>query len=254
MIMSALAQGWPDAKVIYGAPPDDDNAIVCYGQVWGTEVLLQKATARGRPFWHIDNGFWRPGRGQLDGYYRFCFRGMTARFLPLASPMRARAQGVKLKPWRRGGRHVLLGLPGEEFGCGIGLDMPEWIASIMRELPRRTHRPIVVRERRSMVPLTDHLRDCWAVVTHSSNIAVDAAVAGIPVFVAETSSAAPVGNLDLADLENPRMPDREQWFSSLACQQFTPAEMASGVAYETLRMVTDDPALISDGVGGGGQL
>lgn len=240
MIMRALEVGWREpAKCIYGMPPDDRNPVVAYGQIWGSEMILRQATETGRLYYHIDNGYWRPGRGRPDGYYRICYCGMTPKFLPACDPKRARALGVQMHPWRKNGTHILLGLPGPEFGCGIGLDMVSWIARIRDELPTLTRRPIIVRDRKCIAPLEQHLRNCWAVVTHSSNIAVDAVTAGIPVFVAPTSAATPVGNLMLDNLENPAMPDREAWFASLACQQFTPLEMRSGCAYDYLRAIRD---------------
>jgi len=86
------------------------------------------------------------------------------------------------------------------------------------------------------------MRDCWALVTHSSNVAVDAVIAGVPVFVEPTSPAAPVGNLDLAKMENPNMPERGPWFDSLMAQQFTVDEMRSGLAREYMQMVIDQNA------------
>lgn len=236
MIMRPLAAGWRSGGTcVYGFPPDDDNPVAIYGQIWGSEQLLRRATLKRRPYYHIDNGYWRAGRGRPDGYYRFCFNGMSPAFLHDADPSRARALGVEMKPWRKHGRHILLGLPGEEYGCGIGMSMIDWISKIRHELPLLTDRPILIRERKSQIPLEHDFKNCWAVVTHSSNIAVDAVTAGIPVFVASTSSALPVGNYDLAMLEAPMMPDREQWMNSLACQQFRPDEMASGITYDYLQ-------------------
>lgn len=240
MIMRNLAAGWKDgAKCIHGAPPDDDNPVACYGQIWGTEKVLQRATARDRIYWHIDNGFWKPGRGQWQGYYRFTYRSMTARFLPDSPRQRFERLGIRLKPWTRWGNHILLALPGLEYGVGIGLDMPYWIKEIERELRNSTDRPILIRDRLSPRPLMQDLRGAWAVVTHSSNVAVDAVCEGIPVFVSPLSMAAPVGNLTLLDLEHPKKPERIEWCYSLACQQFTVAEMRSGTAYHHLKRVED---------------
>lgn len=161
---------------------------------------------------------------------------MTPQFIAEAKPARANALGIKLRPWRKDGKHILLALPGEEFGRSIGLDMPGWIKWIKEELPRRTRRAIIVRDRLSNVPLRIHLQNCWAVVTHSSVVAIDAIVAGIPVFLAPTSPAAPVGNIELDRLENPHMPEREAWINSLACQQFKPDEMADGTCYRFMKI------------------
>lgn len=234
MIMQSLAKGWPGAKVCYGAPPNDMNPVVIYGQAWGSDVLLKQAIATGRGYWHVDNGFWHAGRGKPEGYYRFCMRSMTPRSLFGVDSSRWNKLGIEMKPWRESGAHVLLALPGNDYGQGMGMNMVDWIVYAKNELPRRTERPIIARPRQTDVPLEHHLKNCWAVVTHSSNFAVDAVTAGIPVFVAPTSAAAPVGNLNWDRLDDPVRPERGWWANSLACQQFTPAEMANGTAYNTL--------------------
>lgn len=241
MIMSTLARGWRDgAECIEGDPPDDDNPFAIYGQVWGAEHLLPPAIQSHRPFWYIDNGFWRPGRGTRSGYYRICYRSMMPIYMPDVGDMRARQTHVVMKPWRRTGKHVLFAVPGIEYGRALGLRMDQWIRATRIAMRCRTRRPIIKRDRSCVVPLAAHLENCWAVVTHSSNVAVEAAIAGIPVFVADGAAAAPVGNLNLDDLERPAMPDnREQWWNSLTCQQFMPREMANGTAFKYLSRVRD---------------
>ena len=73
-----------------------------------------------------------------------------------------------------------------------------------------------------------------ALVTHSSNVAIEAACLGTPVFVAPTSAAAPVGRVDLADIEMPIYPDREPWLAHLAYNQFSFEEIRSGEAWRML--------------------
>src|SRR5678816_2858423 len=170
-IMRAMAAGWRDgAKVVYGLPPDDNNPVAIYGQSW-SEVLLRQAVSTGRPYWHIDNGYWRPGRGTPDGFYRVCYRGMSPRFIADASSERARALGIEMKPWRKTGGHVLLALPGLDYGRGIGLNMGDWIAHAKNELPKHTERRIVVRPRLGGdgTTLEQELKGAWCLVTHSSN-------------------------------------------------------------------------------------
>lgn len=241
MVMEALCKGWGEpAKCIVGDPPDDGNPFAIYGQVWGAERLLPVAIRTGRPWWYIDNGFWRPGRGSQNGYYRICYRAMMPVYLESAPGDRARITGTQMAPWRRDGKHILFALPGFEYGVAMGLRIGEWITDTHRLLRQHTDRDVIVRDRSSSVPLHHQFRNCWALVTHSSNCAVEAAIAGVPVFVAPESSAAPVGCTDLAMLEAPAMPDnREQWWASLMCQQFMPKEMADGTAYGYLARVRE---------------
>lgn len=236
MIMRALARGFGAEahRVINGEPPDDENPFVVWGQEWLTLRIVPQAYERGRPFWCIDNGYWNPARGTDRGYYRLTYRSMTPVLLPKTDDLRMAV--VPLRAWRGDGRHVVLAMPGVHFGAALGIDVGEWCARIEGELRAHTDRPIKIRLRDSRIPLSRDLDRAWALVTHSSNVAVDAVIAGMPVFVAPTSAAAPVGRTDL-DIENPVMPPRKRWLRSLASQHFTIAEMASGEAWRWMRRI-----------------
>jgi hypothetical protein len=238
MIMEALAKGWGEpTKLIVGDPPDDQNEVALYGQCWGTERILPKALRRNRTWWYIDNGYYRPGRGSPNGYYRMCFKSMTPILLRDADPARAIASQVRFKPWRQSGSHIVFAVPGADYGHAMGLCMWNWQKAALAEVRHYTDRPIKVRKYGSLVPLADDLRDAHALVTYASNVAVEAVIAGVPVFVAPGAAPAPVGNTDLADLERPNMPDRTAWWRSLMCQQFRPDEMADGTAYRFMTAV-----------------
>ena len=74
-------------------------------------------------------------------------------------------------------------------------------------------------------------------VSFHSMCASHAVRRGIPSFCSEHSPAAPVSLLlkDLDKLENPIMPEREQWMATLLGSQFTLEEMKSGYAYRYLK-------------------
>lgn len=251
MMMDALARGWHEPRrVVLGEPPDDGGPFAVWGQEWLALRIIPHAVKKGRAYYHLDNGYWRPARGGAAGYYRVCYRSMTP--VLLDDPVRARGKymGDGMRPWRTVGRHVLLAVPGRHFGLALGIDNDAWTATAEARIRQHTDRPIRVRPRDCLRALEDDLRDCWALVTHSSNVATDAVALGIPVFVEPTSPAAPVGSLDLADLERPRMPAREEWWSSLMSQQFSLQEMRDGTAFELLRRVRKqvERKAVSDGV------
>jgi hypothetical protein len=52
---------------------------------------------------------------------------------------------------------------------------------------------------------------------------------GIPVFTGPESLAAPVANLRLARIEDPNMPDRQQWANNVAYTEWTIEEIAQGL-------------------------
>ncbi len=227
--MEALSAGFKgrQREVIIGEAPEDRHPFVIWGQEWLALRIIPKAYRSGRPFWHIDNGFWNPGRGGTIGYYRFTYRSMT----PVLLPDGRDPEGVTLKPWSNIGKTVLLAMPGLHFGRALGIDVGAWCAQADSLVRSRTNRPVRVRSRESNRPLAEDLTDAWAVVTHSSNVAVDSVIAGVPVFVAPTSPAAPVGRTDMC-IEEPVRPRREQWLRSLAAQHFTVDEMQDGIAQQ----------------------
>jgi hypothetical protein len=241
-IMSSLGRGWGEPrKLCEGVPPDDGEPFLVWGQLWTALAVIPDALKQNRPFWHIDNGFYKSAGGRETGYYRFAYRGMTPILLP--EPDYTRADQIApdaIKPWRKSGRHILIAMPSVHYGRAIGIDTIPWMHRILRHVRMYSDRPVIVRTKESREPLEAQVRDAWALVTHSSNTAVEAARLGIPVFVEPTSAAAPVGNLRLDNLESPAMPDnRRQWFSSLLMQQFSLAEMQAGVAFKYLCLVRE---------------
>jgi hypothetical protein len=131
-------------------------------------------------------------------------------------------------------------MPGPDFGKVFGIDVPKWCETIESRVRDKTHRHVRVRSRTSVRPLAEDFTDCWAVVTHSSNIATDAVLGGLPAFVEKTAPTAPLGNLSLRNLDHPTLASRREidaWWSSLMCQQFTLAEMRSGLAHSYLSAV-----------------
>ena len=65
-------------------------------------------------------------------------------------------------------------------------------------------------------------------VNWNSGPGSQAVLNGVPAFVGGSSLAAPVGNLDLANIENPARPDRTQWLEQLAHSEWTLAEIETG--------------------------
>lgn len=239
-IMTALVAGAcpDDASVITGEPPTGNDPFVVWGQDWLTCRVVPGALAARRPFWHVDNGYFRPAGGTARGYYRMTYRG----FSPILLPSRLRAPELRPRflDWKRNGRDVMIAMPGRSFGQAIGLNVGGWIETIEQRVRAKTDRPIVVRPKPKTIPMdgvqAGDFRNVWALVTHSSNVAIDAVVAGIPVFVAPTSPAAPVGRTDL-DIEHPVRPERDAWWASLMSQQFTLEEMRRGIARRYMRAI-----------------
>jgi hypothetical protein len=78
------------------------------------------------------------------------------------------------------------------------------------------------------------LSDAWCVVNWSSNPATQAVLNGVPVFTGTESLAAPVANLNLKRIEDPDMPDRQQWANNIAYTEWTIEEIAEGLPLKRL--------------------
>jgi len=159
--------------------------------------------------------------------------------------------GLQLQPWRQQGDHVLVCLQRDGGWSMKGTDMTAWTVNTVRRLRELTSRPIVIRAhpkhridlsvlsdltgvRQSLhgTDLTQDLAGAWAAVFYNSSASVAAVLAGIPVFATDDDCVAwRMANPDLAQIEDPKMPAREQWLYDLSAAHWTDAESRSGAIY-----------------------
>jgi len=159
--------------------------------------------------------------------------------------------GLQLQPWRAQGDHVLVCLQRDGGWSMKGTDMTAWTVNTVRRLRELTTRPIVIRAhpkhridlsvlsglgavRQSLhgTDLTQDLAGAWAAVFYNSSASVAAVLAGIPVFATDDDCVAwRMANPDLAQIEDPKMPAREQWLYDLSAAHWTDAESRSGAIY-----------------------
>lgn len=193
--------------------------------------LIQQAMTERRCF-YADHGYF--GRGAFLRIARNAYQhdgispGDQRRFFRFDIPV---------QPWRSSGTHIVV-CPNSPTYFGLfGMDAETWLTDVRTTLARYTDRPIVVRWKRSEKPLAADLVDAWAVVTYSSNAAVEAVLAGVPVFVlAPFAAASRMGLSDLSQIEHPIYPDgRWSFAASLASNQWTLEEIAGGVAWRALQ-------------------
>ena len=130
------------------------------------------------------------------------------------------------RDWKQGSKVVVIPPP-PMLARFYGAE--SWTAETVEALRKHTDREIVVKEKASG-PLEGVLHEAWAVVSHSSVAAVEAAYRGVPVFGPETSPAYGVGLSDLSMIEAPDFPDREDWLRTLSYSQFSLDEITNGTA------------------------
>ena len=138
-----------------------------------------------------------------------------------------------MKPWGKG-KHILIAPPSDHV-CNL-FGLKGWEAETLEKLKHLTDRPIKVHRKTDPNNFQAALAGAHCVVTTNSIAAVEAALRGVPVFVDETSAAAPIGLTDLEKINEPIYPEREPWAWSLAYGQFTRDEMRDGTCW---RVVSD---------------
>ena len=207
------------------------GAVALFGSPKRWE-LLQTAFRQNRDVYYCDHAYF--GRGR---YYRITKNAYQHDGRGNAGPERFNAFDRKVQPWRRDGQHVLI-CPNSAIYFGLfGLNVYEWVQQVCDVVAANSTRPVRVRWKNDSTPIESDLKDCWAVVTFTSAAALDALIAGVPVFVLSAFSAAyRFGLSDLREVEHPLFPvGREPFLWNLAANQWTLDEIREGVAWKALQ-------------------
>jgi len=175
-------------------------------------------------------------------------------------PERANLLNLKLEPWRSNGRDIIIcGQHDKSHQWRDMPTMPMWVLATVETIRNYTARPIIFRPHpRCRLPISElkefkdvtyelpqqipntydnfnfDFRNAWAVVNWSSNPATQAVIGGIPVFVGPESLAWDVGNESLAKINEPAMPNRQQWLNDLAYTEWTTEEISQGLPLKRL--------------------
>ena len=174
---------------------------------------------------------------------------------------RADSLGLVCKPWRSNGDFILVcGQHDKSLQWQNMPRMSNWFLNTYDEIRKYTQRPIVFRPhpRCRLEHIERGLKNVhrqephhvngtyddfdmgfsnvWATVSYSSNPGTHSCINGVPAFVSTHSLAYDVGNdIDfLYDIENPLMPDRQQWLNDYAHTEYTIEEISQGAPLKHL--------------------
>ena len=200
--------------------------IAVWGLLRGAKELRQQVKAAGCTYYAFDHAY--IGREENFRVTRNGFQQTEIVDRPIDRWQRLKDKyRPQVKDWRKGGSYILMAMSSSmvyEYFDQVG-----WEGLTTYEIRRHTDRPIVVRKKSDHENLQAQLAKAWCVVTHASMVAVDAVIAGVPVYVTGPSIARPMGQTDLSRIEEPVFPEREAWFRSLAYSQFTLKDMKHGI-------------------------
>jgi len=160
---------------------------------------------------------------------------------------------LDLSPWRSHGNHILICLQRDSGWNAKGFDQEAWLHKTLKIIRSQTNRPILIRPHPSnqinwsskcqafldttvidplQTSIQQNLHNAHCGVFFNSSSSVAAILAGIPVFVSESSAVTyEIANHNTRDIENPLMPDREQWLYDLAACHWTIDQSRSGAIY-----------------------
>lgn len=206
--------------------------VVMYGCLRGLEPTLRQAQKEGRDWYYIDNGYFCPGH--YDGYYRVTKNAYQIDGQGRSNGKRLAQLKLHVKPWRENGRHIVFCPPSEVWSEIQGINHKQFVSDTLHAIKDATKRPLVVRQKSIKRALELDLTDAWCLVTYSSNAAVEAILAGIPVICLGRCAASAISGT-IENIETPITTKRSSWLGVLADNQWTLDEMRDGTCWKQLR-------------------
>jgi hypothetical protein len=249
---------------------DNDNnsdvdviwSVLFHGRMAPNKTIWNRNKQTGKPTIVLEVGGIRRGttwKVGLNGINRDAFFGDIGN-----SSDRSNLLNLEVKPWRTNGEYILIA--GQHDKSLQWQDMPrmsQWVMNTIEEIQKYSNRPIYFRPHpRCRLEAIEHqyrnvyrqdphqipgsyddfdmqFKNVWATVSYSSNPGIHSVIEGIPAFVSHHSLAYDVANdIDfLHDIENPFMPERQQWLNDYAWTEFTVEEIAAGIPLKLLTLM-----------------
>lgn len=193
-------------------------------------------------FVYADLGYW-----QRDSYYRLSVGGWGPEGYVCAGLPRSRftALGLEIKPWNSGTEVIVAGST-QKAATDHGMAYMEWerraikrlisygLNPIYRPKPNDPNARPIESAGYDHRPISEALRNARVWVTHHSNSAVDALLAGVPVHC-EIGAAAAL-SMTFDQIPNaPRREGREAFLADVAWLQWTLDEMRTGEPWMHLK-------------------
>ena len=203
---------------------------------------MEACRAAGRDFYYIDTGYFGNGKKKL--YHRIT-RNDVQWFGPIIDRPGDRLERTGVRPRKmRPGQDILIAPPSQKLLNNYDIILEDWLANVQKEIRKYSDRPIVIRTKqpRSTRVNDDTIemaldREVHCLVTFSSIAAGEALLHGKPAITLGPNAAAPLCSQSLSEIENPRMPSRDEveaWARHIAYCQFTEVEMRDGTAWRIL--------------------
>jgi len=231
-------------------------SVLWYGRMAKNKAVWDRFTKQGKPVIVLEvgtlkrNTTWKVAVGGInnEAYFGHATNNDNARLTSL---------GIAIQDWGDTKDNNSIIICGQHQASHQWRNMPpvsDWISNTIQEIRKHTDRLIKVRSHprysfnfdntttnvvRSIPKRIDIVQDFYdfsaelskahCVVNWSSNPAIEAALAGVPVFTGLDSLAHVVANHSFDTIETPLKPDRQQWANDLAYTEWTVDEIAKGI-------------------------
>jgi hypothetical protein len=258
-VFAAIRAGLDQLGIEHTSHDTTADVAIIWSMVWSgrmraNQEIWQQFRATNRPIIVAEVGMLQRGQTWKLGING---TGANAFYGNNLIPNRAATLGLQLKPWTMSGNNIVIACQRHDSEQWTGQPgMQHWLMDTVRQIRLHTDRPIVIRahprqnvnqiagclmEKPRSIPGTydsfdfdQTLQSAWAIVNHNSGPGSQAVISGVPAFVGTSSLAAPVANLDLAQIENPLRPDRDHWLNQLAHTEWTTQEIVTGFPLKRL--------------------
>jgi len=239
---------------------DDEDVAVIWSVLWNGRMaanqrVYQTCKKLGKPIVIIEvgnlirNKTWRISLNHINSLGQF---GSA-----VIDPDRSKKLGIELQSEKiKRKDEILVACQHEKSLQWEGMPkMAEWVVQTVEEISQHTDRKIIIRPHpRNLFSVSvknisleipkklsgtyddfdiDYNYHC--VINHNSGPAVQAAIYGVPIICDQTSLAFPISDL-IKNIEQPRLPDRTQWFLDLCHREWLVDEIKEGMPFEKLRI------------------
>jgi hypothetical protein len=229
-------------------------SVLWHGRMQRNQLIYNRCRAKGTPVMIIEVGnlvrgsTWRISLDHIHGLGIFGNSENLDNFRPSVL-------GVNLKPLsqKRNDKILIACQHDRSLQWERQPAMAEWVKQKVTEIRKFTKKSIVVRphprspfilnidgvhlEHPRKIPNSydsfdiDYNYHC--VVNHNSGPAVQSAINGIPVICDQSSLAFPVSDR-IENINEPTLPNREEWFLKLCHTEWTVDEIAKGIPIQRL--------------------
>lgn len=237
-ICRAFAEGCRGV-VTSGGESLREGAAFFYGVDESNLKIWEAAKARGN-FYYCDNSYFDTARQE---YFRVTFDRLQHSGIGESDCRRFDALDIGIKDWREGGKHIVL-CPQSDFFMQKVIGYPgSWLSGAQSALAESTSRTMRLRlwspdKKALSATLDQDLEGAHMLATFSSAAAISAILGGVPAYCSSSCAALPMTNpmglLDVEELARPSYGARLKWAGVLADNQWTLAEMRSGLAWAML--------------------